>query len=70
MVIDHKTKALVFYLSRIQGLSIRQVAKECNVSTIISKINEHSMLPQPPQCCWLVIVRTVSGEFLLNFDFK
>ena len=32
MAIDHKTKALVYYLSRFQGLSIRQVARECNVS--------------------------------------
>jgi transposase len=32
MAIDHKTKALVYYLSRFQGLSVREVARECNVS--------------------------------------
>ncbi len=32
MAIDSKMKALVFYLSRIEGLSIRKVAKTCNVS--------------------------------------
>ena len=32
MAIDDKTEALVYYLSRFQGLSIRQVARECNVS--------------------------------------
>ena len=32
MAIDQKTKALVYYLSRIQGFSIRQVAQECDVS--------------------------------------
>ena len=32
MAIDSKTKVLVFYLSRIEGLSIRKVAKACNVS--------------------------------------
>ena len=32
MAIDPKTRAMVFHLCRIRGLSIRKVAKECNVS--------------------------------------
>ena len=32
MAVDQKTKALVCHLSRIKGLSIRPVARECNVS--------------------------------------
>jgi DNA-binding MurR/RpiR family transcriptional regulator len=44
MTIDHKTKALVYYLSRFQGLSIQEVARECNVSRAtvsrISKMDE------------------------------
>ena len=32
MAIDPKTRAMVYYLSKLQGLSIRKVAKACNVS--------------------------------------
>ncbi|KXJ05130.1 hypothetical protein AC249_AIPGENE19522 [Exaiptasia diaphana] len=32
MAIDPKTRAMVYFLSKMKGLSIRQVAKECNVS--------------------------------------
>ena len=43
MAIDNKTRALVYYLSKIQGISIRQIAKRCNVprATVwrISKID-------------------------------
>ena len=43
LLIDNKTRALVYYLSKIQGLSIRQIAKRCNVprATVwrISKID-------------------------------
>ena len=44
MAIDQKTKALVYYLSRIQGLSIRQVARECNVSwATVGRISKMDM---------------------------
>ena len=32
MAIDSKTRAMVYYLSNMKGLSIRKVAKECHVS--------------------------------------
>jgi transposase len=44
MAIDDKTEALVYYLSRFQGLSIRQVAKEYNVSrSIMWRISKMDM---------------------------
>ena len=49
MGIDKRTRALVYYLSKIQGLSIRQIAKKCNFprATVwrISKMDLSSKQP-------------------------
>lgn len=39
MGIDPETRAMIYHLSKIQGLSVRQVARECNVSiSTVSRI--------------------------------
>jgi transposase len=44
MAIDPKTRAMIYHLSKIKGLSIRKVARECNVSvTTVWRIH-HSKL--------------------------
>ena len=49
MGIDNRTRALVYYLSKIEGLSFRQIAKKCNVprATVwrISKMDLSSKQP-------------------------
>ena len=49
MGIDNRKRAVIYYLSKIQGLSIRQIAKKCNVprSTVwrISKMDLSSRQP-------------------------
>ena len=48
MAIDNKTRALVYYLSKIQGLSIRQITKKCNVPrATVWRINNLQIILNP-----------------------